>query len=209
MPVHEDAWEVPIAIIESWVKDEFSNYGYVSQMADNEKRGAKPVMDAFLRENNMEYGGLDNTQRWMRIVRHIVESEQKFADPSHYKSLPWMKFYADPRFWKYHIIGSFLQFWMNILKIILFCLLLKFSNIENIVCVFIAFLVAQFCSCLSYLRLSYFSQFVCCHLVCLVLLKMLYQSVVYLYAVGTIEGWVTEGRYASATAMCFHDPRAV
>jgi hypothetical protein len=74
----------------------------------------------------MEYRGLDNTQRWMRIIRHVVESEQKFADPSHYKSSPWMKFYANSKFWKYHIgIGwpiSFLQVhWKIILKIILVC----------------------------------------------------------------------------------------
>jgi hypothetical protein len=71
-----------------------------------------------------------------------------------------------------------------------------FSNKGDFGFVFIAFLVAQFCSCLSYLRLSYFSQFVCSivvgHLVSLVLLKFLEA-----FFAGLVkEGWVIEGRHA-------------
>jgi len=94
--------EVPLKLTPEWVVEEFEENGYESLMGDSKTVGAKQVLDNFLRANAMKVSGMDNNERWTRIVRFCVPAERKHADPAHYKRFPFRAFYADPRFWKHH-----------------------------------------------------------------------------------------------------------
>jgi hypothetical protein len=124
--------EVPLKLTPEWVVEEFEENGYESLMGSAKTVGAKQVLANFLRANAMKVSGMDNKERWTRIVRFCVPAERKHADPAHYKRFPFRAFYADPRFWRHHyaMLFAFVHntYFQQILMMVLFTQVHRLSH---------------------------------------------------------------------------------
>ena len=67
---------------------EFKENGYESEYSSSKTLGVRQPMTDYLKANGVFYSDTDNGEKWRRVVRDCVPSEQHLADPSHYKRVP-------------------------------------------------------------------------------------------------------------------------
>lgn len=108
----EEEFRVPLALTTPIVCDLWERWGEGCPMALRTTGGAKTILDQFLRTSRMKVSGLDNAERWRRVVRHAVPAERHLADPQHYHRFPYGVFWRDLRFWR-HFFATLFAFFHN------------------------------------------------------------------------------------------------
>jgi len=109
-PSDDEEFVVPLALTTQVVCDLWERWGDDCPLAFSTTKGARQVLDTFLRTSRMKVANLDNTERWRRVVRNCVPAERHFADPQHYHHFPFKVFYKDLRFWKHFYATIFSVF---------------------------------------------------------------------------------------------------
>ena len=100
---------LPETLTCDWINGEYAAHGYDGRMKDPIMKGAKDKMTTLMKECNLKTSALTNEARWLRLVRHCVDSERHKANPAHYKSFfysdTFKLFWGDRRFWVYFNVG--------------------------------------------------------------------------------------------------------
>ena len=89
-----------------FINNEYEREGDASRMALSSTSGVSNIMRLYMISRGLKTSvATTNAEKWRVIVRDCVKSEMQYADPMHYRSIPF-RFAFRQDFWSYHTFGK-------------------------------------------------------------------------------------------------------